>query len=86
MKDCSSNTNYSVSVFPNPLQSELTIHLHSASHATAYICNSQGSKMLSQLITEAKNTIDVSMLQTGIYILYVVDSELQTIHVQKLVR
>lgn len=72
----------SISIFPNPVTNDLTVtHLTAKSNSTVTITGVDGKQLLSQKLVSGttQSTIDVSKLNSGLYILTINNSDVHTI-------
>lgn len=70
--DCSMTTNYydesaGLNIFPNPADNDLTINIKE--NVTLEIINAQGQIICTKSLTEKTNSLDISGLNGGVYIL-----------------
>jgi hypothetical protein len=71
--------NYSIVIYPNPANSTLTIEATGGNKPLlANIYNAQGQLVISSVVEKQKNSIDISSLNPGIYIISIFDGEKQT--------
>ncbi|AWG20508.1 hypothetical protein FFWV33_02665 [Flavobacterium faecale] len=59
----------SIKVFPNPTRNNVTIEASTMENATIQVSDIAGRTLISKNISETSNTIDLSQLQQGVYIL-----------------
>lgn len=60
-------SNNSISIYPNPVSSTLTVQLSENEFGTIVLHNQLGQNVLTKSISSQQNTIDVTSLSSGIY-------------------
>ncbi len=60
-------------LFPNPAAN--TLHINVESRGEVTICNSIGQRLHAQPLTTGQNTIDISKLEVGLYLIQFVDEK-----------
>ncbi|MGO4773872.1 leucine-rich repeat domain-containing protein [Flavobacterium sp. W22_SRS_FK3] len=64
-----------VSLYPNPVDSELFMQLNTADKATIQLIDTTGKVLIQKTVTASENSIDTSNLATGLYFVKVKSSE-----------
>lgn len=64
-------------IFPNPASTTLNIQINILAKAQLKIINALGQEIMSKLLHNGKNIIDVSQLDNGIYFSYVTNNDRQ---------
>lgn len=79
------NTLAQTVIYPNPVQDYVTLSLPDSFTANMSLCNTLGQKMMEQQVTGTQ-TLDVSGLAAGIYLLEVIDNNTRGSYSVKLVK
>lgn len=62
-------------IYPNPAETELTIEFSEAAEYKAIVYDITGKEITEKQFTELENVLDISMLQTGLYYLKIIDKD-----------
>lgn len=65
--------NYTVSVFPNPATSLLTVSCNDPHVKTIQLFDLQGKLVMTKIVTEGSTTLSISNLESGMYFLQLLD-------------
>jgi len=79
------NNNMHFSLYPNPVNNLLTVEGNFTGALTYVIYNTTGAKILKGVTSKAKDNIDVSMLNSGLYFIEVAEDE-QLIGYEKFIK
>lgn len=77
-------TTNSISIFPNPTNSILNIVIEEYENTVANIVDITGRLLISEQLNATKNSISLSSLKQGIYMLYLKDGN-KMVHYQKII-
>jgi len=73
-----------IEVYPNPVESLLTLELDASSAHLIHITSLEGKRVFSMIAEGTTVQIDLSSLQEGVYLLQILSGEL--IHTRKLIK
>ena len=71
-------------VYPNPTSNNITIETNNLTNVSLRVYDMNGREMMSSKLSEITNTIDISKLQTGVYVFAIASQEGST--TQKVVK
>lgn len=74
---------WSIQIYPNPARDEIHIYRQTNKTATYSIVNVNGKRMLSGKLLDTYDTIDISALQNGVYLIKVKHGYVQKIYVHR---